>query len=112
MMVAPVVRSKILLCTMAASLLWCRASAAGASAVEDYLYEFSQMQKTDPNGFYLMVAGVSLIAFLAMTIFAGFMFYLYKGWGAEQAEDARHRAAAQARAGAKATDKEEPPAAS
>lgn len=111
-MVAPVVRSKVLFCSLAASFLWCRANVVWASAVEDYLYEFTQMQKTDPNGFYLMVAGVSLIAFLALTIFAGFMFYLYKGWGAEQAEDARHRAAAQARAGAKATDKEGPPAAS
>lgn len=101
-MVALVVRSKILFCSLAASLLWCRPNIVWASAVEDYLYEFTQMQKTDPNGFYLMVAGVSLIAFLALTIFAGFMFYLYKGWGAEQAEDARHQAIARARA----TDKE------
>lgn len=102
-MVAPVVRSKVLFCSLAASLLWFRANVVFASAVEDYLYEFTQMQKTDPNGFYLMVAGVSLIAFLALTIFAGFMFYLYKGWGAEQAEDARHQALTRARA----TDKEE-----
>ena len=70
-MVAPVVRSKVLFCSLAASFLWCRANVVWASAVEDYLYEFTQMQKTDPNGFYLMVAGVSLIAFLALTIFAG-----------------------------------------
>ena len=49
-----------------------------AGGVEDYLYEWSQMQKTDPNGFYLMVGGISLMVFLSLTIFAGFIYYLYK----------------------------------
>jgi hypothetical protein len=52
---------------------------AWAGGVEDYLYDMGQMQKTDPNGFNLMIAGISLIVFLSLTIFGGFIWYLYKG---------------------------------
>lgn len=52
---------------------------ANAGGVEDYLYDMGQMQKTDPNGFTLMIIGISLIVFLSLTIFGGFVWYLYKG---------------------------------
>jgi hypothetical protein len=41
---------------------------AWAGGVEDYLYDMGQMQKTDPNGFNLMIVGISLIFFLSLTI--------------------------------------------
>ncbi|MBX9941357.1 MAG: hypothetical protein K2Y32_18990 [Candidatus Obscuribacterales bacterium] len=68
-------------------------SCAFAGGVEDYLYDWSQMRKTDPNGFYLMIGGISLIVFLSLTIFGGFIYYLYKGWGEEQKSEARRAAA-------------------
>ena len=54
------------------------AAPARADGVEAYLYDFAQQQKTDPQGFYLMIGCVCLIAFLALTIFGGFLYYLFQ----------------------------------
>lgn len=101
-------RTFTLLRFLIASLLWVcllsllSPSCAFAGGVEDYLYDWSQMRKTDPNGFYLMIGGISLIVFLSLTIFGGFIYYLYKGWGEEQKSEARRVAAMRAKADADA----------
>ena len=49
--------------------------------VQVMLFEMDRMQKTDPHGFYLMIGCVTMLAFLALTIFGGFIYYLYKDAG-------------------------------
>lgn len=75
------VRKKFRLVQASLCLLLANVSCAlpcRAGGVEDYLYDWSQMQKTDPNGFYLMCGGIGLMVFLSLTILAGFIYYLYK----------------------------------
>ena len=52
------------------------------NSVEVYMFEMNRIRETDPNGFMLMICGVSLMAFLALTIFGGFIYYLYRPSGA------------------------------
>ncbi|MBS1993199.1 MAG: hypothetical protein JSS83_21935 [Cyanobacteria bacterium SZAS LIN-3] len=55
-------------------------------SVQVMLYEMERLKTTDPNGFWLMIISVSLLAFLALTIFGGFIFYLYKDAGKRKAD--------------------------
>jgi hypothetical protein len=55
-------------------------------SVQVMLFEMGRMQQTDPRGFYLMIGCVSLLAFLALTIFGGFIYYLYKGTGKKKSD--------------------------
>ncbi len=55
-------------------------------SVQVMLFEMGNMRKTDPNGFYLMIGSVTLLAFLALTIFGGFIFYLYKDTGKKKSD--------------------------
>lgn len=55
-------------------------------SVQVMMFEMDRMRTTDPNGFLLMVCSVSLLAFLALTIFGGFIFYLYKDAGKKKAD--------------------------
>jgi hypothetical protein len=48
--------------------------------MSDWFREFFEQRVTDPQAFYLMCGCISLIVFLACTIFFGFLWYLY-GWG-------------------------------
>jgi hypothetical protein len=54
--------------------------------VQVMLFEMGRMQKTDPNGFYLMIGCVSMLVFLALTIFGGFIYYLYKDTGKKKSD--------------------------
>ena len=54
--------------------------------VQVMLFEMSNMRKTDPQGFYLMIGSVALLAFLALTIFGGFIYYLYKDVGKKKSD--------------------------
>lgn len=53
-----------------------RAFAGGA---DDYFREFIEQRNTDPQAFMLMCGCVGLIVFLALTIFGGFIWFLYFG---------------------------------
>jgi hypothetical protein len=55
-------------------------------SVQVMLFEMQRMRQTDPNGFNLMIVSVSLLAFLALTIFGGFIYYLYKPTGKNKAD--------------------------
>jgi hypothetical protein len=55
-------------------------------SVQVMLYEMERLKTTDPNGFWLMIISVCLLAFLALTIFGGFIFYLYKDAGKTKAD--------------------------
>jgi len=50
-------------------------------SVSVMMFEMARMQKNDPRGFYLMIGCVTMLAFLALTIFGGFIYYLYRGSG-------------------------------
>jgi hypothetical protein len=54
-----------------------------AGGADDWFREFFDVRNTDPQAFYLMCGCVSLIVFLALTIFGGFIACLY-GWGSPQ----------------------------
>jgi hypothetical protein len=54
--------------------------------VQLMLFEMERMQKTDPRGFYLMIGCVSMLAFLALTIFGGFIYYLYRDAGKKKSD--------------------------
>jgi hypothetical protein len=55
-------------------------------SVQVMMFEMGRMQKTDPNGFTLMIVSVSLLAFLALTIFGGFIYYLYRPTGKKKSD--------------------------
>jgi len=55
-------------------------------SVQVMMFEMERMKTTDPNGFLLMIVSVSLLAFLALTIFGGFIFYLYKDAGKKKSD--------------------------
>ena len=55
-------------------------------SVQVFMFEMERMKTSDPNGFTLMIVSVSLIAFLALTIFGGFIFYLYKDAGKKKSD--------------------------
>ena len=47
--------------------------------MNDWFREFLELQTKDPQAFFLMIASISLLVFLSLTIFGGFIWYLYKG---------------------------------
>ena len=50
-------------------------------SVQVYMFEMNRIRQTDPQGFTLMICGVSLMVFLSLTILGGFIYFLYKGTG-------------------------------
>jgi hypothetical protein len=47
--------------------------------MNDWFREFLELQTKDPQAFFLMIGCISLLVFLSLTIFGGFIWYLYKG---------------------------------
>ncbi len=47
--------------------------------MNDWFREFLELQTKDPQAFFLMTGCISLLVFLSLTIFGGFIWYLYKG---------------------------------
>jgi len=47
--------------------------------MNDWFREFLELQTKDPQAFFLMIGCISLLVFLSLTIFGGFIWYLYYG---------------------------------
>lgn len=56
-----------------------QAAPAFAGGADDYFREFLEQRNSDPQAFALMCGCVALIVFLALTIFGGFIWFLYFG---------------------------------
>lgn len=56
-----------------------QAAPAFAGGADDYFREFLDQRNSDPQAFALMCGCVALIVFLALTIFGGFIWFLYFG---------------------------------
>lgn len=74
----PVAAARRSLYTVLATLLLCP-SGAWAGGAEDYFREFLEQRTNDPQAFTLMCCCIGLIVFLALTIFGGFIWFLYFG---------------------------------